>query len=94
MISSESRAIHNSGKRFPSRPTGYLLSRFGLLVLVAGLLLAVWYSQMVIVILLTLALSSAGLAKLWSMVSLVGVHCERLLSDKLTANRTMVFCPS
>ena len=41
-----------------SQPTGYLLSRFGLLVLLALLLLAARNGQVVLVILLGLALSA------------------------------------
>jgi len=68
--------------RFSSQPAGYLLSRFGLLALLAGLLLAAWYGQVVIVVLLGLVLSAAGLAKLWSRFSLVGVSCQRMLSEQ------------
>jgi uncharacterized protein (DUF58 family) len=59
---------------------GYLLGSFGLLVVLLGLLLAAWFDQVVIVILLGLILSAAGLSKLWSRYSLVGVSCERLLN--------------
>lgn len=68
--------------RFSSQPAGYLLSRPGLLALLAGLLLAAWYGQVVIVVLLGLVLSAAGLAKLWSRFSLVGVSCQRMLSEQ------------
>jgi uncharacterized protein (DUF58 family) len=64
------------------RPTGHLLGRFGLLVVLACLLLAAWYGQVVIVVLLGLVLSAAGLARLWSRLSLVGVSCQRLLSER------------
>jgi uncharacterized protein (DUF58 family) len=64
------------------RPAGYLLGRFGLLAVLAGLLLAAWYGQVVIVVLLGLVLSAAGLARLWSRLSLVGVRCQRLLSER------------
>jgi uncharacterized protein (DUF58 family) len=69
-------------KRFSPQPTGLLLDKLGLLILLAGLVLAAWYSQTVIVVLLGLALSAAGLARLWSRYSLVGVSCERLLSEQ------------
>ena len=49
-------------KRFPSQPAGYLFSRFGLLTMLAALLLAAWYGQVVIVVLLGLVLSAAGIA--------------------------------
>ena len=64
------------------RPAGHLLGRFGLWALLAGLLLAAWYGQVVIVVLLGLVLSAAGLARLWSRLSLVGVSCQRLLSEQ------------
>ncbi len=44
-------------------------------------MLAAWYSQVMIVIVLGLVLSAAGLSKLWSRFSLVGVSCERSLSE-------------
>jgi uncharacterized protein (DUF58 family) len=69
-------------ERLSPQPVGYLLSRFGLLVIVAGLLLAAWYDQLVIVIVLALVLSAAGLSKLWSRYSLVGVSGERSLSER------------
>ena len=69
-------------EHFPSQSVGYLLSRFGLLAVLAGLLLAAWNGQVVIVILLGLALSAAGLANLWSHLSLAGVHCQRQLSEQ------------
>ncbi len=56
------------------------MNRFGLLTLLAVLLLAAWNGLLVIVILVGLVLSTAGLAKLWSRLSLVGVHCQRILS--------------
>lgn len=64
------------------QPTGYLLGRFGLLALLALLVLAAWSGHTVIVILLGLAISAAGLAKLWSRLSLAGVSCQRFLSEK------------
>jgi len=67
-------------EHFSSQSAGYLLGRFGLIAILAGLLLAAWNGQIVIVILLALVLSAAGLAKLWSHFSLAGVHCQRLLS--------------
>ena len=60
-------------ERYSSKPVGYLLGRFGLLAVLAGLILAAWNSQVVIVIVLGLVLSAAGLTKLWSRFSLVGV---------------------
>ena len=82
MSFSEVSGIDSGEKRFSSQPVGYLLGRFGLLILLAGLLFAAWFGQVAIVVLLGLALSAAGLAKLWSRVSLVGIHCERQLSER------------
>jgi len=50
--------------------------------MLAGLLLAAWYGQVVIVVVLGLVLSAAGLSKLWSRYSLKGVSCQHLLSEK------------
>ena len=69
-------------ERLSSQSVGYLLGRFGLITILAGLFLAAWNGQIVIVILLALVLSAAGLAKLWSRFSLAGVHCQRLLSEQ------------
>jgi uncharacterized protein (DUF58 family) len=69
-------------ERYSSQPVGYLLGKFGLLIVLAGMLLAAWYDQIVIVIVLALVLSAAGLSKLWSRYSLVGVSCERSLSER------------
>jgi len=82
MSFSEVGSIERSEKRFSPQPVGYLFGRFGLLVLLAGLLLAAWFGQVVIVVLLGLVLSAAGLARLWSRFSLVGIHCERRLSER------------
>ncbi len=68
--------------RFSSQPAGYVFKWSGLLTLLAGLLLAAWHRQLVIAILFGLVLSAAGLAKLWSRFSLMGVSCERLLSER------------
>jgi uncharacterized protein (DUF58 family) len=58
------------------------LGRFGLLAVLAGLVLAAWNSQLVIVIVLGLVLSTAGLTKLWSRYSLLGVSCQRVLDQR------------
>lgn len=73
---------NQKANRFSSPPAGYLLGKFGLLAVLAALLLAIWYRQVVIVILLGVLLSAAGLSKLWSRLSLAGVTCERLLSEQ------------
>lgn len=62
-------------------PAAPLLGKPALLVLLAVLIVAAWLGQVVVVIISGLALSAAGLARLWSRVSLVGVHCERTLSE-------------
>ena len=59
---------------FSSRSTGYLLNRIGVLSLLAVLLLAGWYNQIGIVVILSLFLVAAGLAIAWSHLSLSGVH--------------------
>jgi len=82
MSFSETPVSKQVEEHFSSRSVGYLLSKFGLLAVLAGLLLAAWNGQVVIVILLGLALSVAGLAKLWSHLSLAGVHCQRQLSER------------
>ncbi|MFC1901418.1 DUF58 domain-containing protein [Chloroflexota bacterium] len=69
-------------ERFSSQPAGYLLGKVGLLVLLAFLLLAAWHDQVVIVIVLGLVLSAAGISKFWSRFSLAGVSCERRLSER------------
>jgi uncharacterized protein (DUF58 family) len=79
---SEDKATKIEGSAFSSQPVGYLLGKFGLLVVLAGLLLAAWYGQVMIVIVLGLLLSAAGLSRLWSRYSLVGVSCERLLNER------------
>ena len=53
-----------------------------MLAVLAALLLAAWHGQIAIVILLGLILSAAGLSKLWSRFSLVGVSCQRLISER------------
>lgn len=77
-----SGSVDEGEKRFSSQPAGYLLGKFGLLAMLTGLLLAAWYGQVVIVVLLGLVLSAAGLTKLWSRLSLAGVSCQRLLSEQ------------
>jgi len=71
----------DSGKP-SSQPAGYLMNKFGLILLLAILLVAVWFGQVMVAILLGLVLSAAGLARLWSRFSLVGVYCQRVLSGE------------
>lgn len=53
-----------------------------LLIMLAGFLLAAWNGLLVLVTLLGLALAAAGLTRLWSRLSLTGVSCQRLLSER------------
>jgi uncharacterized protein (DUF58 family) len=72
----------SAARPYPSHSAGCLLSTFGLLVVLAGLILSAWYNQVVIVIILSLLLSAGGLSNLWSRFSLTGVSCERWLSER------------
>ncbi|MFC1903509.1 DUF58 domain-containing protein [Chloroflexota bacterium] len=76
----EAQAIQQSEKSSSPKAASHILGKFGLVVLLVILLLSAWYGQVVIVVLLGLAISAAGLARLWSRLSLVGVHCQRFLS--------------
>lgn len=67
--------------RFSSESVGYLLGKPGLIALIAGLVLAAWNRQGVIALLFGLILAAAGLAKLWSRLSLNGVSFQRTLSE-------------
>jgi uncharacterized protein (DUF58 family) len=67
---------------YASRPSGYLLHKASLYVLGGILFLAAWKGQEGIVILLGLVFSVAGLAGLWSRVSLVRVYCRRLIRER------------
>ena len=69
-------------KRFSSHSAGFLLSRSGLLFLLAGLLVAARFGQIAIVIMLGMVLSAAGISLLWSRLSLLGVSCERSLNER------------
>jgi uncharacterized protein (DUF58 family) len=64
-----------------TQPAGVLLNKFSLIGLAILIILAAWAGQTVIVILLGLALSAAGLSKLWSHYSLKSVYCDRQLSE-------------
>ncbi|MGE5840486.1 MAG: DUF58 domain-containing protein [Deltaproteobacteria bacterium] len=65
-----------------SQAAGYLLKWPGLLAMAAILVLAAWNGQAPIVVLTSLLISSAGLAKLWSYLSLARVCCRRQLSER------------
>jgi len=78
---SETTVTAETQNRFSSQPAGYLLGRFGLLLVLAGLVIAAWNGQTAIAILLGLVLSAAALSRLWSRLSLKGVSCQRLVSE-------------
>jgi uncharacterized protein (DUF58 family) len=69
------------GRTFASQPSGYLLQKASLGVLGGILFLAAWKGEAGIVILLGLVFSVAGLAGLWSGVSLAGVRCRRRVRE-------------
>ncbi len=68
--------------KLTSQAAGYLLNWPGLLAMAAILVLAAWNGQAPIVVLTSLLFSSAGLAKLWSHLSLARVSCRRQLSER------------
>lgn len=65
----EGKAVNEEKERFSSKPPGYLLGRFGLLAMLAGLVLAAWYGQIVIVILLALTPTTISPALGWMCVA-------------------------
>jgi uncharacterized protein (DUF58 family) len=65
-----------------SQAAGYLLTWPGLLAMAGILVLAAWNGQAPIVVLTSLLFSSAGLAKLWSRLSLTRISCRRQLSER------------
>lgn len=69
-------------KGYSFKPAGPILQNVGLLLLLAILILAAWFNQTIIVILIGLPLITAILAKLWSRYSLAGVRCQRSLSEQ------------
>lgn len=68
--------------KFTSQAAGYLLNWPGLLAMAGILVLAAWNGQAPIVVLTSLLFSSAGLAKLWSHLSLARISCRRQLSER------------
>ncbi len=68
--------------RFSTEPVGYLLGKPGLIALLVAFIFAAWYRQITIAILLGLILSTAALSRLWSRLSLVGVSCQRFISER------------
>lgn len=80
-MSSNSIPAAGGPKKTSTQSTGFLLNKFSIIVIAILLVLAAWGRQTVIVVLLGLALAAAGLSKLWSYLSLKGVHAERQLSE-------------
>lgn len=80
-MSSKLKSAIDAEKNVITQPAGLLLNKIGLIILGILCILAAWAGQTVIVILLGLALAAAGLSRLWSHLSLKGVHCERLLTE-------------
>ncbi len=71
-------ANHRPEKRTETTTAaGNLLTAPGLALLSAAFLLAAWHSQTTILLLTGLFLSTAGLARLWNRLALVGVRTER-----------------
>jgi uncharacterized protein (DUF58 family) len=68
--------------KITSQAAGYLLNWPGLLAMAGILVLAAWNGQAPIVVLTSLLFSSAGLAKLWSHLSLARISCRRQLSER------------
>ena len=62
-----------------TRAAGYLFGWVELVGLAGALLVAAWFGEMPIAVLTALVLSAAGLARLWSQLSLRGVRLERLI---------------
>ena len=69
--------------KITSQAAGYLLNWPGLLAMAGILVLAAWNGQAPIVVLTSLLFSSAGLAKLWSHLSLARISCRRQLSERM-----------
>jgi uncharacterized protein (DUF58 family) len=68
-------------KELSSKPAGYLLNKSSFAVLMGVLLFAGWNAQYAIVLLISLFLSASGLARLWSHLSLIGVHFHRHITE-------------
>jgi uncharacterized protein (DUF58 family) len=68
--------------KITSQAAGYILNWPGLLAMAAILVLAAWNGEAPIVVLTSLLFSSAGLAKLWSHLSLARISCRRQLSER------------
>jgi uncharacterized protein (DUF58 family) len=72
----------DKASKVTSQAAGYLLNWPGLLAMAGILVLAAWNGQAPIVVLTSLFFSSAGIAKLWSHLSLARVSCRRHLSER------------
>lgn len=68
--------------KITSQAAGFLLHWPGLLAMAAILVLAAWNGQVSIVVLTSLLVSSAGLGKLWSHLSVARLSCRRQLSER------------
>ncbi|MFH1031689.1 MAG: DUF58 domain-containing protein [Chloroflexota bacterium] len=80
MTLSSNTAMNHEEKAY-AEPAGLLLGKIGLLIMLAVLIVAAWFGQIIIVILTGLLLAAAGIARLWSRLSLVGVKCERSITE-------------
>ncbi|MFC1945628.1 DUF58 domain-containing protein [Chloroflexota bacterium] len=81
MSSSCNKSSERNTPRATLHPAGNLLSMAGLVTVLAGLLVAAWFGQTILVILLGLFLAAAGVSWLWSHWSLAGVSCIREFSE-------------
>lgn len=79
---SSSTTRPDTPNKITSQAAGYLLNWPGLLAMAGILVLAAWNGQAPIVVLTSLLFSSAGLAKLWSHLSLARISCRRQLSER------------
>jgi len=68
--------------KITSQAAGYLLNWPGLIAMAAILVLAAWNGQAPIVVLTRLLFSAAGLAKLWSHLSIARISCRCQLSER------------
>ena len=82
MTESKIASQPEEGRSFSDQPSGYWLHKASLYVFGGILFLAAWKGQAGIVILLGLVFSAAGLAALWSRVSLAGIRCRRRVREK------------
>lgn len=78
----DAQTFNQKGKGHSYQPAGHLLEGIGLALMLVILVLAAWFGQTMVAIIASLVLSAAGLTKLWSRFSLVGVHCQRIISEQ------------